>query len=122
MAGHSTAAVAHAGSNPFLRVVAAISTVAGWCAAAMIVVAVVVTCQMIFVRLVLNASTVWQTETVIYLVIAATLWGCLTFSGFGARQCRPVSPVAGTTCPLRAGLHHAVNLDPGHGDDALLRH
>ncbi|XHC10419.1 TRAP transporter small permease subunit [Labrenzia sp. ac12] len=75
MAGHSTAAVAHAGSNPFLRVVAAISTVAGWCAAAMIVVAVVVTCQMIFVRLVLNASTVWQTETVIYLVIAATLVG-----------------------------------------------
>jgi TRAP-type C4-dicarboxylate transport system permease small subunit len=75
MAGHSTAAVAHAGSNPFLRFVAAVSTVAGWCSAAMIVVAVVVTCQMIFVRLVLNASTVWQTETVIYLVIAATLVG-----------------------------------------------
>ena len=75
MAGHSTAAVAHAGSNPFLRFVAAISTVAGWCSATMIVFAVVITCQMIFVRLVLNASTVWQTETVIYLAIAATLVG-----------------------------------------------
>jgi TRAP-type C4-dicarboxylate transport system permease small subunit len=29
----------------------------------------------IFVRFVLNASTVWQTEAVIYLVIAATLIG-----------------------------------------------
>lgn len=75
MAGHSSAAVAHAGNNPFLRIVAAISTVAGWCAAAMIVVAVAITCQMIFVRFVLNESTIWQTEAVIYLVIAATLVG-----------------------------------------------
>ena len=55
--------------------VGAISTVAGWCSAAMIVVAVLVTCQMIFVRFVLNASTVWQTELVVYLMIAATLIG-----------------------------------------------
>ena len=41
----------------------------------MIVVAVGITCQMIFVRFVLNASTVWQTEMVIYLMIAATLIG-----------------------------------------------
>ncbi|EEE46942.1 TRAP transporter small permease [Roseibium denhamense] len=75
MAGHSSAAVAHAGNNPFLRAVAAISTVAGWCSAAMIVAAVAITCQMIFVRFVLNGSTVWQTEAVIYLVIAATLVG-----------------------------------------------
>lgn len=75
MAGHSTAVIAHAGHNPFLRIVAAISTVAGWCSAAMIVIAVGITCQMIFVRMVLNASTVWQTEAVIYLVIAATLVG-----------------------------------------------
>ncbi|POF29627.1 TRAP transporter small permease [Roseibium marinum] len=75
MAGHSTAAVAYAGNNPFLRGVAAISTVAGWCSAAMIVIAVAITCQMIFVRFVLNASTVWQTEAVIYLVITATLVG-----------------------------------------------
>lgn len=75
MAGHSNAAIAHVGDNPFLRAVAAISTVAGWCSAAMIVAAVFITCQMIFIRFVLNGSTVWQTEAVIYLVIAATLVG-----------------------------------------------
>ena len=75
MAGHSSAAVAHAGNNPFLRAVAAISTLAGWISAAMIVAAVAITCQMIFVRFVLNGSTVWQTEAVIYLVISATLVG-----------------------------------------------
>lgn len=75
MAGHSSAVAAHAGNNPFLRLVAAISTFAGWCSAAMIVAAVAITCQMIFVRFVLNGSTVWQTEAVIYLVIAATLVG-----------------------------------------------
>ena len=75
MAGQSKAAVAHVGDNPFLRLVAAISTVAGWCSAAMIVAAVAITCQMIFIRFVLNGSTVWQTEAVIYLVVAATLVG-----------------------------------------------
>lgn len=75
MAGQSSAAIARAGNNPFLRAVAAISTLAGWCSAAMIVCAVAITCQMIFVRFVLNASTVWQTEAVVYLVIAATLVG-----------------------------------------------
>ena len=75
MAGQSKAVTAHAGNNPFLRGVAAISTFAGWCSAAMIVAAVFITCQMIFVRFVLNQSTVWQTEAVVYLVIAATLVG-----------------------------------------------
>jgi TRAP-type C4-dicarboxylate transport system permease small subunit len=41
----------------------------------MIVVAVSVTCQMIFIRFVLNGSTVWQTEAVVYLMVAATLIG-----------------------------------------------
>ncbi len=75
MAGQSNAAVAHVGNNPFLRLVAAISTVAGWCSAGMIVAAVGITCQMIFIRFVMNGSTVWQTEAVIYLVVAATLIG-----------------------------------------------
>lgn len=75
MAGHSSAVAARTGNNPFLRGVAAISTLAGWCSSAMIVAAVAITCQMIFVRFVLNGSTVWQTEAVIYLVIAATLVG-----------------------------------------------
>lgn len=75
MAGQSNATVAHVGSNPFLRFVAAVSTLAGWCSAGMIVAAVVITCQMIFIRFVMNGSTVWQTEAVIYLVVAATLIG-----------------------------------------------
>lgn len=75
MSGPTSASVARTGGNPFLRGVAAVSTFAGWCSAAMIVAAVAITCQMIFVRFVLNASTVWQTEAVIYLMIAATLIG-----------------------------------------------
>ncbi|MEO1612494.1 MAG: TRAP transporter small permease [Pseudomonadota bacterium] len=75
MATISKATVAQTGGNPFLKAVAAISTVAGWCSAAMIVAAVAITCQMIFIRFVLNGSTIWQTEAVIYLVIAATLIG-----------------------------------------------
>ena len=75
MAGVSSAPVARTGGNGFLRAVAAISTLAGWCSAAMIVAAVLITCQMIFIRFVLNGSTVWQTEAVVYLVVAATLIG-----------------------------------------------
>ena len=75
MTGHHDARASHTGNNPFLKAVAAVSTLAGWAASAMIVVAVAVTCQMIFVRFVLNQSTIWQTEMVIYLVIAATLVG-----------------------------------------------
>ena len=75
MATESKAMIARTGDNPFLKAVAAISTLAGWASAAMIVAAVAITCQMIFIRFVLNGSTVWQTEAVIYLVIAATLVG-----------------------------------------------
>ncbi|WP_306153038.1 TRAP transporter small permease [Roseovarius sp. MMSF_3281] len=73
--GHVSAAVAQTGNNPFLKAVAAISTLAGWCSAGMIVAAVAITCQMIVIRFVLNGSTIWQTEAVVYLVIAATLIG-----------------------------------------------
>ncbi len=75
MAGQSSAAVARTGDNLFLKAVAALSTLAGWISAAMIVAAVALTCQMIFVRFVLNGSTVWQTEAVIYLAVGATLIG-----------------------------------------------
>lgn len=75
MAGQLIQGVAKTGNNPFLRAVAAISTFAGWVSAAMIVVAVGITCQMIFVRAVLNHSTIWQTEMVVYLVVGATLIG-----------------------------------------------
>ena len=75
MASHSSAVISRTGDNLFLRGVAALSTLAGWCSAAMIVAAVAITCQMIFVRFVLNQSTVWQTEAVVYLAIGATLIG-----------------------------------------------
>jgi TRAP-type C4-dicarboxylate transport system permease small subunit len=73
--GHGNFVVSQTGNNPFLKAVAALSTLAGWCSAGMIVAAVAITCQMIFIRFVLNGSTIWQTEAVVYLVIAATLIG-----------------------------------------------
>jgi TRAP-type C4-dicarboxylate transport system permease small subunit len=75
MASVSSAAEAKTGNNQFLRIVAAISTLSGWLSAGMIMLAVLITCQMIFIRFVLNGSTVWQTEMVVYLMIAATLIG-----------------------------------------------
>ena len=62
-------------SHGFIHTVRWMSTVSGWVSASMIMVAVAITCQMIYVRSVLNLSTVWQTEAVVYLVVAATLLG-----------------------------------------------
>jgi len=52
-----------------------ISTACGIVSALMILVSVVITCQMIWMRFVMNASTIWQTEAVTYLMISATLIG-----------------------------------------------
>ncbi|MEO1329369.1 MAG: TRAP transporter small permease [Pseudomonadota bacterium] len=62
-------------ANPVIRAIGAVSEFCGWIAAGMIVSAVAITCQMIFIRFVLNGSTIWQTEAVIYLVIGATVLG-----------------------------------------------
>lgn len=76
MASHAPSAVQRTKSdNAFVRTVQTISSIAGWMSALMILAAVFLTCQMIFVRFVLNGSTVWQTEIVVFLVIAATLVG-----------------------------------------------
>ncbi len=61
--------------NIYRQIVGMISTLCGWVAAGMIVVSVAITCQMIFVRAILNESTIWQTEAVVYLMISATLLG-----------------------------------------------
>ncbi len=61
--------------HPLLRTADTLSTLCGWLAASMIVISVLITCQMIFVRGVLNLSTIWQTEAVVYLMVAATLLG-----------------------------------------------
>jgi len=58
-----------------VRFIGLLSSICGVIASFMILAAVLITCQMIFVRAVLNKSTIWQTEVVIYLMIAATLIG-----------------------------------------------
>jgi TRAP-type C4-dicarboxylate transport system permease small subunit len=67
--------VARDGGNPILRAIGAISTVCGVVAAGMIVASIAITCQMIWVRFVLNGSTIWQTEAVVYLMVGATIVG-----------------------------------------------
>ena len=58
-----------------VRLIRHVSGACGLVAALMILASVLITCQMIFVRVVLRQSTIWQTEAVIYLVIGATLIG-----------------------------------------------
>jgi TRAP-type C4-dicarboxylate transport system permease small subunit len=59
----------------FILVVNRLSLLCGLLAAGALAVSVLVVCQLVFMRYVLNASTVWQTEFVIYLMIASTLIG-----------------------------------------------
>ncbi|MBK5926370.1 TRAP transporter small permease subunit [Rhodobaculum claviforme] len=75
MATQAPAAGWRRGSDAVIRGIGWISTVCGWVAASMILASVLITCQMIFVRFVLRQSTIWQTETVIYLMVAATMLG-----------------------------------------------
>lgn len=70
-----TTAVQPTDSNAFIRLTNTLSSICGVVSACMILVAVIITCQMIFVRFVLNESTIWQTEAVIYLMVSATLVG-----------------------------------------------
>lgn len=58
-----------------LRAIAFLSKTCGAIASAMILLAVIITCQMVWVRYINNESTVWQTEAVVYLMIGATLIG-----------------------------------------------
>ncbi len=75
MSGGLPAAPGGRAETRLQRIVGAVSTGAGVVSALMILGGVAITCQMIWVRFVLNGSTVWQTEMVIYLVIGATLLG-----------------------------------------------
>jgi len=59
----------------FIAVVARLSRLSGGVSAALIAAAALVVCQMVFLRYVLNESTVWQTEFVTYALIAATFVG-----------------------------------------------
>jgi TRAP-type C4-dicarboxylate transport system permease small subunit len=59
----------------YIRVVSAVSRACGGFAMLLLAAAVLVVSQMIFVRYVMNGSTVWQTEFVVYSVVAATFLG-----------------------------------------------
>jgi TRAP-type C4-dicarboxylate transport system permease small subunit len=59
----------------FIRTVRMISQLCGYIAAALIALSVIVVCEMVFVRFVLNENTVWQTDFVTYSLVAATFIG-----------------------------------------------
>jgi TRAP-type C4-dicarboxylate transport system permease small subunit len=59
----------------FLRFVSWVSFLTGVLAAAMIGISILVVCQMVYLRYVENASTIWQTEFVTYCMLSATLLG-----------------------------------------------
>ena len=59
----------------FIRAVRVLSQVSGAVAAALIAIAVLVVCQMVFLRYVLNETTIWQTDFVTFSLVAATFIG-----------------------------------------------
>ena len=59
----------------YIQLVSWLSRVAGVVAAIMIAVAVLVVCQLVFMRYALGESTYWQTEFVSYVLIGATFIG-----------------------------------------------
>ena len=52
-----------------------LSNLAGKIAAMLIGIAIVIVCQMVFIRYVLVGSTAWQTEVVTFSLVAATMLG-----------------------------------------------
>jgi TRAP-type C4-dicarboxylate transport system permease small subunit len=59
----------------FVRCIRLVSRLCGYFAAALIALSVLVVCQMVFVRFVLNENTIWQTDFVTYSLVAATFVG-----------------------------------------------
>jgi TRAP-type C4-dicarboxylate transport system permease small subunit len=59
----------------FVRAVTFVSQICGIIAGALIGAAVFVVCHMVFLRYVLNETTIWQTDFVTYSLIAATFIG-----------------------------------------------
>ena len=63
------------GADRFTRAVRALSRLCGYVAAGLVAFAVVIVCEMVFVRYVLNRSTIWQTDLITYCITAATFIG-----------------------------------------------
>lgn len=59
----------------FSKFVSLVSEICGVVAAALVGAAILVVCQMVVMRYVLNASTIWQTEFVIFSLVASTFIG-----------------------------------------------
>jgi len=63
------------GLKNFIIYVSVISRACGIFAAVLVGLAIIVVCQMVVMRYFLNASTIWQTEFVIYALVASTFVG-----------------------------------------------
>src|SRR6186997_1215230 len=61
--------------DSFIRGVTLISQLCGIIAAGLIAAGVLIVCEMVFVRYVLNENTIWQTDFTTYCLIAATFIG-----------------------------------------------
>ena len=61
--------------NYYVRAIAALSKLCGGISIILIAVSIAIVCQAIFVRTVLDQSTIWQTEFVTFSLIAATFIG-----------------------------------------------
>ena len=61
--------------DTFIRGVRLISQLCGIIAAGLIAAGVVVVCQMVFIRYVLNETTIWQTDFTSYCLVGATFIG-----------------------------------------------
>ena len=61
--------------NGFVTAVRRVSQLCGFVAAGLIAAGVIVVCQMVILRYVLGASTIWQTDFTTYCMIAATFVG-----------------------------------------------
>ena len=59
----------------FVRGITLLSQLCGVFAAALIAASVVIVCEMVFVRYVLNQTTIWQTDFVTFSIVAATFIG-----------------------------------------------
>ena len=62
-------------ADRFIRGTRFLSRVAGVVAAGLIALSVLVVCEMVFVRYVLGQTTIWQTDFVVYSLVAATFVG-----------------------------------------------
>lgn len=59
----------------FIKIIELISALAAMIASLLIGVAILIVCQMVFLRYVLVESTAWQTEVVTFSLVASTLLG-----------------------------------------------